>query len=192
VNFERTMIFMTSNLGAHEMQRELLPQLGFQAPKCAPDAGQAAALDKVCQAAVRRGFSPEFVNRIDAIVTYQPLSGAALSEILDQQLADLQRHIIKRLGVRAFRTELSPAGREFLLSRGTSIRYGARELKRTIEKQLMQPLAAMLVKGEIAPGSTVLVEVNPRGSALCFRPRETSGTQRRGTGIRAARGSLAA
>jgi ATP-dependent Clp protease ATP-binding subunit ClpA len=97
------------------------------------------------------------------------LDSDALAEILDQQIADLQRHIINRLGPRAFRVDLSAGTREFLLRKGTSREYGARELKRTLHRSLTQPLAGLVARGEIEPGGTVRIEVNKRGDSLALR-----------------------
>jgi ATP-dependent Clp protease ATP-binding subunit ClpA len=166
VNFEHTLIFLTSNLGAREMQKELNPDFGFEALATHPEAGAARKLDAIGMGAVRRKFSPEFVNRIDAIVTYQPLSSAALAEIVDQQIAVLERHIEKRLCERAFELDVGPAVRRFLLEKGTSSEYGARELKRTILRHLTQPLAAMLANGEIEPETIVHTTVSENGEEL--------------------------
>ncbi len=156
VNFERSLIFLTSNLGAREMARELVPDFGFEAvaAKGAPGK-QARKLEKVSMAAVRRKFAPEFINRIDSIVTYQPLDQSSLERILDQHIDDFQSHISNRLGPRSFHVEVPMESRKFLLERGTSIAYGARELKRTIHKNLIQPIAAMVADGKIDPGSRV-------------------------------------
>jgi ATP-dependent Clp protease ATP-binding subunit ClpA len=164
VNFERSMIFLTSNLGASEMRRELAPDFGFEA--MTPRSGRSGKLDRIGLSAVKRRFAPEFVNRIDAIVTYRPLDEPSLRAILDQQIADLERHIENRLGDNAFELEVTEDAREFLLRRGTSAEYGARELKRTILRQLTQPLAAMVASGRILPG--VLVRAEASGGALGF------------------------
>jgi ATP-dependent Clp protease ATP-binding subunit ClpA len=159
VNFERTLIFMTSNLGASAMRREMNPDFGFATLVPAERRGLAKKLEGIGMGAVRRKFSPEFVNRIDAKLTYQPLKPEALRKILDQHIEELERHIEKRLMDRAFEVEVGKAAREFLLAKGTSDEFGARELKRTILRQLTQPLAAMVANGEIEPGATVRVEV---------------------------------
>jgi ATP-dependent Clp protease ATP-binding subunit ClpA len=159
VNFERTLIFMTSNLGASAMRREMNPDFGFATLVPAERRGLAKKLEGIGMGAVRRKFSPEFVNRIDAMLTYQPLKPEALRKILDQHIEELERHIEKRLMDRAFEVEVGKAAREFLLAKGTSDEFGARELKRTILRQLTQPLAAMVANGEIEPGATVRVEV---------------------------------
>jgi ATP-dependent Clp protease ATP-binding subunit ClpA len=86
VNFERTLIFMTSNLGANAMRREMNPDFGFATLVPAERRGLAKKLAGIGMGAVRRKFSPEFVNRIDAMLTYQPLKQDALRKILDQQI----------------------------------------------------------------------------------------------------------
>src|SRR6185312_6522775 len=157
VNFERTLIFLTSNLGATAMRREVLPDFGFAAAAPACHEGTLRKLSSIGLGAVKRKFAPEFVNRIDAVITYQPLDADALEVILDQQIAALERHIANRLEERAFTLELDPSARKFLLARGTSSEYGARELKRTILRKLTQPLAAMVEANQIAPESAVQV-----------------------------------
>jgi ATP-dependent Clp protease ATP-binding subunit ClpA len=157
VSFERTLIFMTSNLGAEAMRKQLHPDFGFETMVGGPR-DSAKKLESIGMNAVRRKFSPEFVNRIDAVITYQPLSGEALAIIVDQQIEALEQHIAHRLLDRAFEIEVSEGARAFLLRTGTSEEYGARELKRVILRHLTQPLAAMVAAGEILPGDVVDVE----------------------------------
>ncbi len=168
VNFEKTLIFMTSNLGARAMSRELRPDFGFETvvPRTL-DFGD--KLERIGKTAVRKNFSPEFINRIDSVVTYQPLDADAMSAILDQHIDDLQEHIQRRLGDRAFRIEVPVRSRKFLLETGTSAEYGARELKRTLHRQLIQPLASMVVAGDIDPGNRVRAELNPSKENLVLR-----------------------
>jgi len=163
VNFERTLIFLTSNLGASSMSKEVLPDFGFAASVPASGDGILRKLSSIGLGAVKRKFAPEFVNRIDAVITYQPLDADALEAILDQQIAALERHIAHRLEERAFGLELDASARDFLLSKGTSREYGARELKRVILRKLTQPLAEMVEAGLIPPES--VVEVGHRGNA---------------------------
>ena len=165
VNFERTMIFLTSNLGAEAMRRELAPEFGFETmvPRAARGMGK---LSSIGMGEVRRKFSPEFVNRIDAIITYRPLDAESLAVILNQQIETLRRHIRNRLEERAFDIEVRPAARAFLLDKGTSPVYGARELKRTILRHLTQPLAAMVERGALPPESEVRVDVAAGADSL--------------------------
>jgi ATP-dependent Clp protease ATP-binding subunit ClpA len=164
VNFERTLIFLTSNLGAHGMMKEFSPAFGFSAdPNRAPATGR---LENITMAAVRRSFAPEFVNRIDSSITYQPLSTETLAAILGQQLSELQTHIETRLGSRGFRLVVSEKGRDYLLKEGASAEYGARELKRAVHQKLTQPLAEMVVQGRVKAGGAVRVDFDEKAGAL--------------------------
>lgn len=158
VSFERTLIFLTSNLGAREMSREVRPDIGFNPVDRRTKQELAGKLETIGLGAVRKRFSPEFVNRIDVVITYQPLDAAAMARILDHHIEELQRHVHTRLGDRSFEIEVSAAAREALLSRGVSVEYGARELKRTIHRMLTQPLAALVASGRIAPGTRVMAD----------------------------------
>jgi ATP-dependent Clp protease ATP-binding subunit ClpA len=168
VNFEKSMIFMTSNLGAVSMNKELHPDFGFEAV-VPHENSRASKLEKIAMMAVRKQFSPEFVNRVDAVVTYQPLSAEALACILDQQLAELQRHLDKRLGIRSFRLDVPLRARKFLLKKGTSHEYGARELKRTVHRNIAQPLAVMVSSGQIRPGSVIRAELSDSREKLTMK-----------------------
>ena len=155
VNFERTLIFLTSNLGARAMIRSIRPDFGFESIAGVPHKDQGSKLESIGVAAVRRRFTPEFVNRIDQVITYRPLDADAMAKILDHLLADFQRLVNSRLGVRAFRLELTGRARKFLLKEGASEEFGARELKRTLHRFLVHPLAAEISASRIAPGSLV-------------------------------------
>jgi CheY-like chemotaxis protein len=174
VDFTRSLIFLTSNLGAREMMDEIQPGLGFQGPGPRRRDEQAGRLQSIGLTAVRKRFSPEFVNRIDVVITYQPLDAEALATILDQHVAELQQHVHTRLGARSFELDMSAAARAFLLQVGTSAVYGAREIKRTIHRHLTQPLAAMVAAGQVAPGTTVRIDVDEAGGALVLRPAVTA------------------
>jgi len=165
VSFERTIIFMTSNLGADAMRKELHPDFGFET-MIGGVRNSTKKLEGIGMNAVRRKFSPEFVNRIDSVITYQPLNTEALAIIVDQQLEALERHIGNRLLERAFEIEVDDSAREFLLRKGTSDEYGARELKRVILRHLTQPLAAMVACGAILPADVVQVEASEDGERL--------------------------
>ncbi|HEY1754639.1 MAG TPA: AAA family ATPase [Bryobacteraceae bacterium] len=166
VNFERSMIFLTSNLGAAAMRKELCPDFGFESMVQIAARGGLSKLASIGMGEVRRKFSPEFVNRIDAVITYQPLSADSLVTIFNQQIAALEKHIHVRLEDRAFALDLSDEARELLLRLGTSAEFGARELKRTILRKLTQPLAALLESGGIPPDSSVRAELSADGENL--------------------------
>jgi ATP-dependent Clp protease ATP-binding subunit ClpA len=169
VNFEKSLVFLTSNLGAREMMREINPDFGFQAAQSGPRHDLISKLQNIALVAVRKRFSPEFVNRIDCIITYQPLTPESLSAILDRQIADLQNHVNTRLGNRSFALEVPQESRKFLLEHGTSSEYGARELNRTIHRHLTQPLATLVATNQVSPGARVLVEPSENGEKLNLR-----------------------
>src|SRR6266498_689119 len=166
VNFERSLIFFTSNLGAREMMKEINPNIGFQSATAKSAIDLTTRLESIALGAVRKRFSPEFVNRIDAVVTYNPLNAEAIEIILDHDLRALQDHVNLRLGERYFSIDVTQEAKQFLLDKGISQEYGARELKRTIHRQLTQPLATMVARGEILPGAQVTVSLKEAGETL--------------------------
>lgn len=167
VSFERSLVFFTSNLGARAMEKALKPDWGFAASQGeAEPADTRERIERIGMQAVKKRFAPEFVNRLDAVVTYQPLERDALAAILDNQLKQLQRHIDNRLGIRGFEMVVSPGAKRLLLRLGTSAEYGARELKRTILRMVTQPIAALVADGETYPGGRVHVELTSGGESL--------------------------
>src|SRR5437870_11561439 len=117
VNFEKSLVFLTSNLGAREMMREINPDFGFQSVKQAARDDITSKLQNIALVSVRKRFSPEFVNRIDCIITYQPLTTESLAMILDKNIADLQNHVNTRLSNRSFVLEVPAEARHFLLEK---------------------------------------------------------------------------
>src|ERR1700691_2132668 len=166
VNFEKSLVFLTSNLGAREMMKEIRPDFGFQSVKAAQRSDLTGKLQSIALVAVRKRFSPEFVNRIDCIITYQPLTPESLSAILDKQIADLQNHVNTRLGARSFTLEVPFESRRFLLQKGTSAEYGARELNRTIHRHLTPPLATLVATSQVSPGARVRADLADDGESL--------------------------
>ncbi len=170
VNFEKSLVFLTSNLGAKEMMREISPDFGFQsATTGAGKSDVTQKLQNVALVAVRRKFSPEFINRIDHILTYQPLNAESFAAITDHEIDNLQNHVNSRLANRCFNIEVPYDTRQWLIDKGTSPEYGARELKRTIHKHLTQPLATLVAKNQIEPGARVRVEVAGDKESLTLR-----------------------
>ncbi len=170
VNFEKSLVFLTSNLGAKEMMREINPDFGFQSATVTgtrEDLGH--KLQGIALAAVRRKFSPEFINRIDHVITYRPLDAESFAAITDHEIDNLQKHVNSRLGSRCFNIEVPFAARQWLIEKGTSPEYGARELKRAIHKHLTQPLATLVAKNQIEPGARVRVEINEDRQGLSLR-----------------------
>src|SRR5258705_3300253 len=143
VDFSRALIFMTSNLGAAEMGSILRPNLGFAAGEC--DRKNAAGIvdealgDKVMRAgieAARRKFSPEFINRIDKTVVFHPLGAPELRKILTIELNVVQQRIFGAAHAAPFVFSLTEEAKDFLLLEGTELKYGARHLKRAVDRHL--------------------------------------------------------
>ena len=166
VDFTRTLIFFTSNLGAREMMEEIRPHLGFDTGEIRSPAELRGRLEGISRRAAEKHFPPEFLNRIDQIVTYRPLDAASLVAILENHVLELQRHVHTRLGRRSFEIEVAPAARYFMIDRGTSLEYGARELRRVIHKHLTQPVAEMVANGRIEPGNVVTVDLDESGEGF--------------------------
>ena len=175
VNFEKSLVFLTSNLGAREMMREINPEFGFQSVKSGSERTDLSSkLENIALVAVRKRFSPEFVNRIDCIITYRPLTPESLSAILDKHITDLQAHVNTRLGNRSFVLEVPAEARQFLLDKGTSPEYGARELNRTIHRCLTQPLATLVATNQVSPGTRVVVAVPEEGEKLLLKTEKVA------------------
>jgi ATP-dependent Clp protease ATP-binding subunit ClpB len=153
VDFKNTVLIMTSNLGAHLLQGENLNS------ESAFDAVREQVMD-----VVRQSFRPEFLNRVDDIVIFRPLGEEQLSRIVDLRLADLR----KLLAERKITLELSPAARQQLSLTGYDRQYGARPLKRAIQRLIQDPLAMELLDGEIRNGDKVRVEADPLNNKLRF------------------------
>ncbi|MBV8902937.1 MAG: ATP-dependent Clp protease ATP-binding subunit [Acidobacteriia bacterium] len=173
VDFSRAMIFLTSNLGAREIESLARPRLGFApvGPWAANDESSASATEhaaKVSHAGVdaaRRRFSPEFMNRLDKVVVFHPLAQAELRGILGLELNLLRDRIQRAAATNAVQLEVSEAVQDFLLREGTDARYGARHLKRTLERLLVQPLASLIATGQIQAGDGIYVELDGTAQA---------------------------
>ncbi|MDH5590795.1 MAG: AAA family ATPase, partial [Gemmatimonadota bacterium] len=170
VDFAQTLIFLTSNLGARGMMDAIKPSMGFTPAGSRTPGELSTQLDQIAIQAVRKHFSPEFVNRIDHVVTYRPLDAESVAAILDQHIFELERHVHTRLGARSFDLDVSAGARAFLIERGTSPEYGARELRRMVHRHLTQPLAALVADDAVHPGAVVHVDVAESGDALSLRP----------------------
>jgi ATP-dependent Clp protease ATP-binding subunit ClpA len=173
VDFSRAMIFMTSNLGASEMSSIMEPKLGFggrgsSAPKVAPDAGTPERLSRSALEAARRKFTPEFMNRLDKIVTFQPLAERELRKILDIELGMVQQRVFATAPEEAFVFTVSESAREFLLAEGTDAKYGARHLKRAVERLLVQPLSNLIATDQISGGDLIRVKKSEDAAELSF------------------------
>jgi ATP-dependent Clp protease ATP-binding subunit ClpB len=180
VDFSQAMIFMTSNLGAAEMNAMLRPKLGFASMETerqhALGTIDPKLSDKMSHTgleAARRKFTPEFMNRIDKTVIFQPLGARELRRILEIELDEVQERIEKAQAGNRFSMNLTDSARDLLLMEGTDVRYGARPLKRAIERLLVQPLSNLIVTGQIRQSDCIRVTHSASAPILTFF-RETN------------------
>ena len=174
VDFAHAMIFMTGNLGAKEMDSLLMPRLGFGAaarlqPATAGSVEEISGkVERSATEAARRKFTPEFMNRLDKIVVFKPLGKTELSRIVDIELEAVQRRIANQAVDRSFEFAVTEAGKNFLLEEGTDVRYGARHLKRSIDRLLVQPLASLIASGQVRGGDELSVDHEPGSPGMTF------------------------
>ncbi|MCM3904983.1 MAG: AAA family ATPase [Pyrinomonadaceae bacterium] len=173
VDFSKTIVIMTSNLGAREMSELISGGIGFTAASRTRNDGDAEVDQKICRTAeeaAKRKFSPEFMNRIDAVVTFRSLSEDHLRRILDLELQAVQHRIMVSAGTK-FIFECSNAAKKMILKEGIDFRYGARHLKRAIERLLVYPLSNLVATNQVELGDLIQVDVNSRDGGLMFRKR---------------------
>ena len=177
VDFSRAMIFMTSNLGATEMASLMTPKLGFgaQAKICTVDSASARSDEKLNAKvaksgveAARRKFTPEFMNRLDKVVVFHPLGDCELKKILDIELNMVQQRIFNTAPEKSFVFHVSESGKTFLLKEGTDLKYGARHLKRAIERLLVQPMSNLIATDQVRAGDWLRVDFNAETGSLIF------------------------
>jgi len=165
VDFSRSMIFMTSNLGAREMENISRPSFGLT-PGMVGD--QAERLGRAGTEAARKRFSPEFMNRIDKTVVFNPLGDEELKQILGLELRAVEDRVSRATGSVPVSFSVNPAAQEFLLREGTDSRYGARHLKRAVERLVVQPTSNLLATAQLQPGDTLVVDLNAEANGLVF------------------------
>src|ERR1700736_391566 len=168
VDLSRTIIFMTSNLGGGEIMELISGGMGFvQPPKDKPVTGLNVKGERTAGEAGRRKFSPEFMNRLDKVVVFHPLQRDQLEQVLDIELGQVQKRVGETdRGQFVFR--ITGAGRDFLLQEGTDQRYGARHLKRAIERHVVYPLANLLATDQVRVGDLVCIAWDHSQDRLTF------------------------
>jgi ATP-dependent Clp protease ATP-binding subunit ClpB len=173
VDLSQTVIFMTSNLGGGEITELMQGGMGFIQPKDKPITGLDEKVERTAVEAARRKFSPEFMNRLDKVVVFHPLHRNQLEEVLEIELGQVQQRVLETArGQFLFR--VTPAAREFLLTEGTDQRYGARHLKRAIERNIVYPLANLLATEQVHVGDLVRIDWDGLAKTLSFI-RESEG-----------------
>ncbi len=170
VDFSNTIVIMTSNLGAREMSEMISGGIGF-APIKANNNPEDTEIDtkiyRTALEAARRKFSPEFMNRIDKVVVFRSLKEHHLRKILDIELASVQDRITQSAGTK-FIFECAEGAKEFLLKEGIDLKYGARHLKRSIERFLVYPLSNLVATEQVETGDLVLVDFDAGEEKLTF------------------------
>ena len=175
VDFSRAMIFMTSNLGAGEMSSILRPNLGFAASEAeratvtgVVDAKLGEKIARAGVEAARRKFTPEFMNRIDKTVVFKPLGECELRRILTLELNIVQQRIFSSANGAPFVFSVTDGAKEYLLREGTDLKYGARHLKRAIDRNLVHPLSNLIATDQVRGGDLIRVEYDDHVGALTF------------------------
>jgi ATP-dependent Clp protease ATP-binding subunit ClpB len=168
VDFSHSIIFLTSNLGSQEVAKLMKGGMGFSSGPSTDEDELDYKIYRVATEAARRKFSPEFMNRIDKVIVFRSLRREHLEKILDIELAKVQERIISASPGSQFVFKCTPPARELLLREGTDPNFGARHLKRAIERHLVFPLSNLLATRQIRLGDLISVGVNPEDSKLTF------------------------
>lgn len=170
VDFSKTVVIMTSNLGAREMSEMISGGIGFAPTKTDPTKDDNEIDTKIYRTALeaaKRKFSPEFMNRIDKVVVFRSLKEHHLRKILDIELRSVQNRITESAGTK-FVFECTDEAKEFLLSEGIDLKYGARHLKRSIERFLVYPLSNLVATQQVETGDLVSVDFDAEKELLSF------------------------
>jgi ATP-dependent Clp protease ATP-binding subunit ClpC len=149
VNFRNTVIIMTSNAGVREITKE--SRLGFTS-----DSGvmSMSEIESQAMSELRRLFNPEFINRVDEIVVFNPLNRKQIDAIFDIEFAELS----KRLAEQNYGVRITPSARRILVEKGWDPKFGGRPLRRTIQKELESPLSELILEGGWKEGAVFTVD----------------------------------
>lgn len=173
VDFSRAMIFLTSNLGSNEVMNLMTGSgIGFSRQTGENDEELDHKIYRAATEAARRKFSPEFMNRIDKVIVFRALQREHLEKILDIELARVQERIISANGASQFVFRCTPEARQFLLAEGTDAKFGARHLKRAIERHLVFPLSNLIATRQVQLGDFLTIDFDAETSKLIFMREE--------------------
>src|ERR1700688_3552909 len=168
VDLSQTMIFLTSNLGGGEITELMTGGMGFVQPSDKTEDKLDGKVERTAQSAAKKKFSPEFMNRLDKVVVFHPLRQEQLEEILEIELGMVQQRVLDT-GRGQFLFRVTQPARRFLLQEGTDIKYGARHLKRAIEKYVVYPLANLLATEQVRFGDMLVVDWDGKSAHLSFQ-----------------------
>ena len=167
VDLSQTVIFLTSNLGSGQIADLVHGSMGFIQPKDTATTGLDEKVERTAVEAARRKFSPEFMNRLDKLVVFHPLKREELEEVLEIELRQVQKRVLdSTTGPFLFR--VTSEGRQFLLEEGTDQRYGARHLKRAIERYIVYPIARLVATAQVRQGDALVIDRQRGEEALVF------------------------
>jgi ATP-dependent Clp protease ATP-binding subunit ClpB len=167
VDLSQTVIFLTSNLGGSQIADLMHGGMGFIQPKDKATTGLHEKMERTAIEAARRKFSPEFMNRLDKVVVFDSLKREELDEVLEIELRQVQKRVLDST-TQPFFFRITNEGREFLLEEGTDQRYGARHLKRAIERNVVCPLSRLLATGQVNQGDVLLIDRHRGDEGLIF------------------------
>src|SRR5687767_4258115 len=170
VDFSKSVVIMTSNLGAREMSDMISGGIGFSPTKIDQTKEDNEIDTKIYRTALeaaKRKFSPEFMNRIDKVVVFRSLKEHHLRQILDIELRSVQERITESAGTK-FVFECTEEAKEFLLSEGIDLKYGARHLKRAVERFLVYALSNLVATQQVETGDFVMVDYDAEKGYLTF------------------------
>ena len=173
VDFSHTIVIMTSNLGAREMSELISGGIGFTQGKRTKSDTEIDVDQQICRTAVeaaRRKFSPEFMNRIDKMVVFRSLKESHLRQILDLELNAVQERVMNFAGTK-FVFQCSEGAKDVLLREGLDSRYGARHLKRSVDRLLVSPLSNLVASEQVMFGDLIYVDLNPETGEFTFAKR---------------------
>jgi ATP-dependent Clp protease ATP-binding subunit ClpB len=159
VDFKNTIVIMTSNIGSHRIleYRGAFEGQGYERMK------------EAVTEEMRRHFRPEFLNRVDEVIVFHALKEEQLKQIVDIQM----EHLRSRLAERHIQIELTEAAKEYLVRTGYDPQYGARPLKRLIQKEIETALGKLILQGQICDGQTALVDYDPKREKLTFTAKRS-------------------
>jgi ATP-dependent Clp protease ATP-binding subunit ClpB len=172
VDFSQCIIIMTSNLGACEMSGLVEGTMGFAGKANTLDGDFDEKINRTAIEAARRKFTPEFMNRIDKVVVFKTLRSEHLQKILEIELGMVQQRVLMAPGTRKFAFHCTQSVKDFLLEEGTDAKYGARHLKRAIEKHIVFPLANLVATSQVRFGDLVRIDLNSRGVMMFVKEEE--------------------
>jgi ATP-dependent Clp protease ATP-binding subunit ClpB len=167
VDLSQTVIFLTSNLGGSQIADLMHGGMGFIQPKDKATTGLYEKVQRTAVEAARRKFSPEFMNRLDKVVVFHPLKREELDEVLEIELSNVQKRVLDA-ATRSFLFRITEEGRTFLLQEGTDQRYGARHLKRAIERYVVYPIARLLATAQVHQGDALVIDHHLGKEGLVF------------------------